>query len=70
MVGEEVLTVLPEELINRVGSLITLLQAVGILAVIYFLWMLIKGFLTLKMNKKIVEIQKDIKKIKKKLKIK
>lgn len=70
MVAEDLISSLPVELTDKINDLVILLQAVGILAVVYLIWMAIKSFLTLKMNKKINEMHSDIKSIKKKLKIK
>ena len=67
---EEVLTGLPEEDVGQIGSLITILKAVGILTILYIIWLGIRGFITIKTYKKIDVILKDVKKIKRKLKIK
>ncbi len=69
MVAEDLLVTMPTEFVNRANSLITLLKAVGILAIAYFIWMIVKSILTLNMNKKLHEMHEDIQKIKKKLKI-
>lgn len=70
MVGEEVLAVLPEELVTRLEGLITLFKALGVVTIIYLVWLLVKGFFTMKAYKKIDKISRDVNKIKKKLKIK
>lgn len=70
MVLEEVINVLPEELAIQISGLITILKAVGILTILYIIWLGIRGFITMKTYKKIDLMCKDIKKIKKKLKIK
>jgi len=69
MAVEEVLATIPEELTGRVDSLITLFKALGILAIGSIIFMLVKSILTFKTFKKINEMYEDIKRIKKKLKI-
>lgn len=70
MVVEEILGTLPMEVVDKLVGFITFLQAIGILFSLYLIVMIIKAFFTFKTNKIIKEIADDIKKIKKKLKIK
>ncbi len=70
MAGEEILASLPEELISRINNLVTLFQAVGILTMIYIVWMIVKGIVTMRIYKKIRETYSDVKGIKRKLKVK
>ena len=61
---KEVLDVLPIDLASRIEFLIVLLQAVGGLFVIYFIYTLVKFFMIRKEEKIIEEIRKDVKYIK------
>ena len=61
---------IPLELVDGIGDILTLFKALGVLAILYFIWLIIQGFFTLKFYKKIDQIYSDLMKIKKKLKIK
>ena len=61
---------IPLELVDGTGDILTLFKALGVLAILYFIWLIIQGFFTLKFYKKIDQIYSDLMKIKKKLKIK
>jgi len=70
MVIEEMVSGLPLELVEKLLGLITFLKAIGVLFALYLIVMIIKAVFTFKMNKLIKEISDDLKKIKRKLKIK
>jgi len=72
MAVEEVLgsaagVVLPEAVASKLGLLVTIIQAIGGLIIIYIILMIIRMFWVRKQGKKIDQIVEDIEKIKKKL---
>jgi len=69
MVLEEVVASLPLEVVDKLLGFITFLKAIGILFALYLVVMIVKAVLTFKTNKIIKNISEDIKKIKRKLKI-
>jgi len=67
MITGEMIESLPVELATRINDLVILFKALGILVIVYILWLIIKGIFTLRTYRKIDEIYEDIKKIKKKI---
>jgi hypothetical protein len=67
---EEYIDVIPLELVDKVLGFIVFLKAIGVLFAIYLVIVIIKTIFTFKMNSLIKEVFNDVKKIKKKLKIK
>ena len=67
---EDVLVGLPQEVLENILDIVLFLKAIGVLLVAYIAFLIFKGVCTLKMNKRISEMYDDIKKIKKKLRIK
>ena len=67
MITGEMIESLPVELATRINDLVILFKALGILAIVYIVWLIIKGIFTLRTYRKIDEIYEDIKKIKKKI---
>jgi len=65
-----VVSVLSPELASQVNSMMILLKAIGGLFIIYLIFYFIRFYFMRKRNKMINEMNKDIKIIKKKLKIK
>lgn len=63
-------TVLPEEVLSRIDFLVTVMEAIGGLAIIYLVWVIINAVFLRKKFKQLREMQDDLKKIKRRLKIK
>jgi len=61
------LTGLPPELISRVGSLITILKAAGIVFIVYIAFLFLRWFFSFKRYKKLKHMDKKIEEIDKKL---
>jgi len=68
MAIEEVINILPQEIIPKVEFLILLIQALGGLLVIYLILSVIRIIMIRKQSKIIKEIRKDVKYLKNKLK--
>lgn len=63
----EVLGELPPEMLSKVGGLITILKAAGILIIIYFAILLLKWILGFRRHRKISKMDKKIDEMDKKL---
>jgi len=70
MAIEEFVGTIPLELVEKILGFVVFLKAIGILFALYLVVMIIKAIFTFKTNKMLKEIFNDLKKIKKKLKIK
>ena len=70
MAIENLTHVFPEDIVKQISFLVRFFQAIGGLVLIYLIWTIINTIFMRKRHRKINEIQQDIKKIKKKLKIK
>ena len=64
---ENLTAVLPPEIASRVGGLITILKALGVFAIIYFIYVIVMGFLGFRSRKRMKKIEKKIEGIDKKL---
>lgn len=64
---EGVINILPSEIASKLDLLVVLVQAIGGLAVIYLIFLLIRFYLVKKQTKMLEGMQKDIAFIKKKL---
>ncbi len=60
-------TNIPPEIISRMELLINIAKAAGIIFIIYLIYVLIRGFLNIKRNKRIDKTYKKVKLIDKKL---
>jgi hypothetical protein len=67
MVVEEVIAVLPVQVAERIGGLVTIFKAVGIAILIYIIYLLIVGFFTFKRIKRMRHIEKKVVAIDRKL---
>ena len=63
----ELVSVLPPEITSRVGELIIIFKAVGIFAIIYFIYVITMGVLGLRSRKRLKKIEKKLGSIDKKL---
>ena len=68
MAIEEVINVLPGELVSKVEFLVIFIQALGGLIFIYLVLSVVRFFMLRKQNKIIDEIKQDVRYIKNKLK--
>jgi len=59
---------LPPEVATQFGGLVTILQAIGIVAIIYFAFLIIKSFFDIQRGKKIVAIYTKLEGMEKQLK--
>lgn len=64
----QVLSVLPAEIVSKIDFLIVLLQALGGLFVLYLIFFVVRFYFLRKQTKMLEEMKKDIALIKKKLK--
>ena len=64
MAGEELIYALPQEIINRLGFLITILQAVGIFVILYIVFGIINSYLNRKKKKELQRINENLEEIK------
>lgn len=60
-------SVLPPEIAQRVDGLITILQAVGVFAIIYFAYIIVMGVINFKSKKRIKAIEEKVDMINRKL---
>ena len=65
-----VVSVLSPEIANQVGSILVLLKTIGGLFIIYLIFYFIRFYFIRKQTKAFKEMREDIRKIKKRLKIK
>ena len=63
----KVISALPPEIVGRIGTLITILKAVGIIFIIYFTYLVINGVISWKGSRRLKFIEKKVKTIEKKL---
>lgn len=61
------LTELPPEIISGMGSLITLFKAVGVVFLIYFIFLIISSYITIRRSIRIKKIYEKVNDIDKKL---
>ena len=67
MVVEEAIAVLPVQVAERIGGLVTIFKAVGIAVLIYVIYLLIMGIFTFKRIKRMRHIEKKVVAIDRKL---
>jgi len=67
MVVEEVVSVLPQNVLAQVEGLVTIFKAVGIAVLVYIVYLLVMGIFTFKRIKRMRFIEKKVKEIDKKL---
>jgi len=65
--NQSFLDVLPPELISKIGGLITILKAAGIIFIAYVAFLIIKWLLTIRRTRRINKIYKKVKIMDKKL---
>ena len=65
--NESSLDILPAEIVSKIGGLVTVLKAAGIILIGYLIFLLIKGFLSFRRHKKISKIYKKVHEIDEKL---
>jgi len=65
----DVVEALPPELSNSIGTLVTILKAIGIVVLIYLIYMITNGVLKWRTNKRIKKIHKIVEEIDRKLDI-
>jgi len=63
----EIIGSLPPNILNRFEGLITILQAVGVLFIIYLLYLVISGIVNWKGSRRVKFIEEEVKIIEKKL---
>ena len=75
MVVDEVVSVLPPQVLNNIGGLVTIFKAVGIAVIVYVLYLLVMGFFMFRrfrrmrhIEKKVIEIDKKVDRLLKKKK--
>ena len=67
---ENVIATLPPEMATQISSLLFYLKAIGGIFILYLIFLLVRTYFTRRQTKMFKEMSKDIKKIKRKLKIK
>jgi len=60
-------SILPPELLSRMGSLITILEAVGLMIIVYIIFNLINTFLNRRKTKEIKLLGQEMKRVNKNL---
>ena len=63
----EFVSVLPPEIVDRIGGLIIILKAVGVFAIIYVIYVVTMGILGLRSRKRMKVIERKVNSIDKKL---
>lgn len=63
----EIISALPPNIADRLGTLITILKAVGIIFVVYFTYLIVNGIINWKGSRRLKFIEKKVKIIEKKL---
>jgi hypothetical protein len=67
MVGEDIISVLPEYIANNINTLITIFKAVGIAILVYIVYLFIRGIFIYKRIKRMKNIEKKVLEIDRKL---
>lgn len=67
MAVEEVVSALPSQVSGRIGGLITIFEAIGIVVLVYIVYALVMGFLAFKRIRKMRYIEKKVDSIDRKL---
>ena len=65
--NESLLDILPPELISKIGGLIVILKAAGIIFIAYVAFLIIKWFFSIRTTRRVNKIHKKVKIIDKKL---
>ena len=69
MVVEEVISVLPAQVLARIEGLVTIFKVVGVAVLVYILYLLITGFFMFKRISRMKRIEKKVDSIDKKLNV-
>jgi len=64
MAGEELIYALPDQIVDKAGFLITILQAVGIFVIIYIIFGIINAILNIGKKKQLEKINQSLNEIK------
>jgi len=63
----EIISALPPEIVNNIGTLIMILKAIGIVFIIYFVYLIVNGIISWKGSRRLKFIEKKVKIIERKL---
>jgi len=63
----EIISALPPQVTNNISTLINILKAVGILFIIYFIYLIINGVVNWRGSRRIKLIEKKVKSIERKI---
>jgi len=66
-IGKSIIGNLPPEITAKFGFLINILEAIGIVVLIYIVFLIIKAFFSVRMNERIKKISNNVEEINQKL---